>query len=105
MRRICKQNPNGSGVIVKGKQYDKCVGSRAEVGHKTAYRTSGGLTLGNLKQNKHGRWVSKRLSHMAKSQKRLERAGYYTRKGTFGSFHKSATKSRRVKRRRSSRRN
>lgn len=103
MRRICKQNPNGSGVIVKGKHYDKCVGSRAEVGHKTAYRTSGGLVLSNLKLTKRGRWVSRKLSKMAKSQKRLEKAGYFTRKGKFGSFHKSESKSRRARGRKRSR--
>ena len=97
MRRVCKRNPNGPGYIIKGKQYDKCVGSRAEVGHKTAYRTSGGLTHSDLKQNKHGRWVSKRLSTRAKKEKRLVKAGYLTKKGKFGAVKSGKT----VKRRRS----
>ena len=38
----------------------KRVGSRAEVWHGTAHHTSGGLTKGDLTQNKYGRIVSKR---------------------------------------------
>lgn len=83
MKRICKR-AEGGGYMIKGKHYEKCVGSRAEVGHGTAYKTSGGLTKSDLKQNKHGRWVSKALSKMAKSEKRLEKAGYFAQKGKFG---------------------
>ena len=53
MRRICKR-AEGGGYMIKGKHYDKCVGSRAEVGHGTAYKTSGGLVKSNLKQNLNG---------------------------------------------------
>ena len=85
MKRICKR-AEGGGYTIKGKHYDKCVGSRAEVGHGTAYKTSGGLTKSDIKQNKHGRWVSKALSTLATKEKRLKRAGYHTKKGKFGSF-------------------
>lgn len=64
------------------------VGSRAQVMHGTAHHTSGGLTKGDLKYNKHGRIVSKKKSAKAKKEKRLEKAGYKTRKGKFGAIKK-----------------
>lgn len=97
MRRICKK-AEGGGYLIKGTHYDNCRGSRAEVGHGTAYRTSGGLTKTELKQNKHGRWVSKALSKLAKTGKRLEKAGYFTRKGHFGYVRKDAASSRKRRR-------
>lgn len=60
------------------------LGSRAQVMHGTAHHTSGGLTKGDLKYNKHGRIVSRKKSAKAKKEKRLEKAGYKTRKGKFG---------------------
>ena len=58
----------GSGqILVNGKKYDDLIGSRAQVWHKTAFKTSAGrtkseggdaLTRVNLKKNKHGRIVS-----------------------------------------------
>ena len=101
MRRICKR-AEGGGYMIKGKHYDKCLGSRAEVGHGTAYKTSGGLVKSNLKQNKHGRWVSLKLSKRAKSEKRLEKAGYFTQKGKFGFVKKESGKGIRTKRRKHS---
>ena len=103
MKRICKR-AEGGGYIIKGKHYDKCVGSRAEVGHGAAYKTSGGLTKYDLKQNKHGRWVSKALSMRAKSEKRLEKAGYFTKKGKFGFVKKVTGSIKRTKKRRQSKR-
>ena len=67
------------------------VGSRAQVWHKTAYKTSGGLTRAHLMQNKHGRIVSRKKHGTAKKEKRLEKAGYKTRKGQFG-FVRSSDK-------------
>jgi hypothetical protein len=60
------------------------IGSRAQVMHGTADHTSGGLTKKDLKYNKHGRIVSRKKSQKAKKEKRLEKAGYKTRKGKFG---------------------
>ena len=51
----------------------KTEGTRAEVMHGTARRTSGGLTKGDLKYNKSGRIVSKKKSQQAKKDKRLEK--------------------------------
>jgi len=64
------------------------VGSRAQVMHGNANHTSGGLTKNKLKYNKHGRIVSKRMSVRARRDKRLQKAGFFTKRGTFGSFKK-----------------
>jgi len=72
----------------------KTEGTRAEVMHGTAQRTSGGLIKKDLKYNKSGRIVSKKKSQLAKNDKRLEKAGYKTKKGEFGSFYVSPTKKR-----------
>jgi hypothetical protein len=69
---------------IHGKSYELLEGSRAQVWHGTAYKTSGGLTKNDLVMNKHGRIVSKRKHASAKREKRLEKAGYKTRKGVFG---------------------
>jgi hypothetical protein len=62
----------------------KTFGSRAEVFHGNAKKTTGGLTKADLLQNKHGEIVSRRKSIQAKKEKRLEKAGYFTKKGVFG---------------------
>ena len=65
------------------------VGSRAQVWHGTAKATGYGrkaLRKGDLKKNKHGRIVSRRLSARAKRENRLGRAGYRTKRGIFGSY-------------------
>jgi len=60
------------------------VGSRAQVMHGNAKKTSGGLTKSQLKYNKQGKIVSKKASILAKKNNRLVKAGYVTRKGVFG---------------------
>jgi hypothetical protein len=91
--------------MVKGM---KKVGSRAEVMHGTAEKTSygkSGLRKKDLKYNKQGRIVSKKMSARAKKEKRLVKAGYKTKKGVFGAFKNGKRLSkRRSKRRRSKRR-
>jgi hypothetical protein len=59
-------------------------GSRAQVMHGNAKKTSGGLTKSQLKYNKQGKIVSKKASTLAKKNNRLVKAGYVTRKGVFG---------------------
>ena len=66
------------------KVYEHLEGSRAQVWHGTAFRTPGGLKKHDLMQNKRGRIVSVRKHKTAKKQKRLEKAGYFTKKGHFG---------------------
>ena len=77
----------------------KTFGSRAEVFHGNAKKTTGGLTKSDLIQNKHGEIVSRKKSIAAKKEKRLEKAGYFTKKGVFG-FVKKDTKSKNTKKRR-----
>ena len=67
------------------------IGSRALVFHGNADNTSGGLTKKDLKMNKWGRIVSAVKSKTAKKEKRLEKAGYRTKKGKFGSFRVKST--------------
>ena len=67
-----------------GKKFEILEGSRAQVWHGTALKTSGGLTKTNLHMNKHGRIVSKKKFETARKEKRLVKAGYGTKKGKFG---------------------
>jgi len=69
---------------VSGKSYEMLIGTRAQVWHGTAYKTTGGLTKSDLMQNKSGRIVSKAKHNSAKKEKRLVKAGYLTKKGQFG---------------------
>ena len=52
----------------------KLVGSRAQVMHGNAKKTSGGLTKSQLKYNKQGRIVSRKASALAKKNNRLVKA-------------------------------
>jgi hypothetical protein len=70
----------------------KTFGSRAEVFHGNAKKTTGGLTKSDLLQNKHGEIVSRKKSVTAKKEKRLEKAGYFTKKGVFGFVKKDVKK-------------
>jgi hypothetical protein len=70
-----------TGSRVKGTQR---VGSRAQVMHGNAKMTGGGLKKRDLKYNKQGKIVSKKMSQRAKKEKRLQKAGYTTIKGQFG---------------------
>lgn len=60
------------------------IGTRAQVWHGTAKKTSGGLTKSDLMMNKHGRVVSKAKHFTAKKENRLLKHGYGTQKGKFG---------------------
>lgn len=77
---------NKKGVyVVKGKSYPMLEGSRVQVYRRVAYKTSGGLTKKDIYKNKRGRYVSMKKHKTAKKEKRLEKAGYKTEKGKFGS--------------------
>ncbi len=69
---------------VSGRTYEMLIGTRAQVWHGTAYKTTGGLTKSDLMQNKAGRIVSRAKHNTAKKEKRLVKAGYLTKKGHFG---------------------
>ena len=65
-----------------------CIGTRAQVMHGNAKQTGGGLKKKDLKYNKRGKIVSKKASAIAKKEKRLQKAGYKTKKGEFTLFSK-----------------
>ena len=69
---------------VAGKIYELWIGTRAQVWHGTAYKTSGGLCKSDLMQNHAGRIVSKAKHATAKKEMRLVKHGYGTQKGKFG---------------------
>jgi len=77
---------------VNGKSYKILIGSRQQVGHGTAYKTSGGLTQSGLIQTKDGRWRSLKKHRTAKKEKRLEKHGYFAKKGSFGVIKRSKTR-------------
>ena len=68
----------------KGQVCKQLVGSRASVYHTTACKTSGGLMKKDLLMNKNGRIVSRRKHNTAKKEKRLEKHGFFAKKGEFG---------------------
>jgi hypothetical protein len=82
MTRYTK-NANGR-YLIHGNKYEMLEGSRAQVMHGTAYKTSGGLKKSEIMMNKNGRIVSRKKHITAKKEKRLVRAGYGTKKGKFG---------------------
>lgn len=69
------------------------VGSKAQVFHGTAKRTSGGLVKADLMQTAKGRIVSKK-AHAAGlvAIKRLRNAGFVAKKGEFTLFKKGSPK-------------
>ena len=93
MKRILKGSDNM--YHVNGKSYPLLIGSRQQVGHETAYKTSGKLTKKDLIQTKNGRWRSLSKHKSAKRERRLEKAGYYTKKGKFGYVKRDKTAKRR----------
>ncbi len=79
--------------------FEHTVGSKLQVWHGTAKRTSGGLTKKHLMRNKHGRIVSRRKHSLGRrSLSHLRRMGYIPKRGQFTLFHKPRGRSRRVKR-------
>ena len=77
---------------IAGKKYQELEGSRAQVWHGTAHKTSGGLIKSQLLKNKHGRIVSKKKHTTAKREKRLEKHGYTAKKGKFGAVKINKTR-------------
>jgi hypothetical protein len=80
---------------INGHKYAMLIGSRAQVMHGTAYKTKGDLTKSHLMFNKRGHVVSKKVYARAKREKRLEKAGYFTKKGKFGWVRRESTRKRR----------
>ena len=86
-----KKSPSGK-YLIHGKSFEQLVGSRAQVMHGTAYKTTGDLTSDKLTVNKSGRFVSKKKHITAKKENRLVKHGYGSKKGQFG-YVKIGTKS------------
>jgi hypothetical protein len=82
---------------VNGMTHEMLIGSRAQVWHGTAHKTSGGLTKKDLMQNKAGRIVSRAKHSTAKKEMRLVKAGYGTKKGKFGFVKMSNGKSKKMR--------
>ena len=78
------RDPISGGYNIKGGFYKELFGSREQVMNGTAYKTSGGLKKSQLLMNGRGRIVSKNKYETAKKEKRLEKYGYFAKKGKFG---------------------
>jgi hypothetical protein len=85
---------------IKGKKYPELFGSRIQVLRGSAYKTAGGLLAEDLMMNKHGRVVSVLKHKTAKKERRLEKAGYFTKKGKFGFVKRSTRKNRKSSKKR-----
>lgn len=72
--------------------FEQTFGSRAEVMHGKAMKTSGGLKKIDLVYNKQGRIVSKKKSMLEKKKKTLKKMGFDPKKGKFKLFKKSDRK-------------
>jgi hypothetical protein len=70
MRRILKAEDGK--YHVSGKTFPVLEGSRQQVGHGTAYKTSGGLTFQDLMMNKHGKLISKKKFITEKESNRFQ---------------------------------
>lgn len=76
---------------IKGKTYKQLRGSRAQVWNQTAYKTEGGLLKSKLVKS-HGRIVSALKHKTAKKEMRLQKYGFFAKKGKFGYVKKSVSK-------------
>jgi len=78
------RDPITGGYTIKGGFFKELFGSREQVMNGTAYKTTGGLKKSQLLMNGRGRIVSKNKYETAKKEKRLEKHGYFAKKGKFG---------------------
>lgn len=69
---------------VDGKTYETLFGSREQVHNGTVYKTTGGLTKKDILMNKWGRLVSANKFKSAKKEMRLQKYGFFAKKGKFG---------------------
>lgn len=80
------QRTSSGNYVINGQTFEQLVGSRAQVMHGTAYKTTGELKKSDLVQNKHGRIVSKSKHNLNKNpcKNHLLLKGYTAKKGKFG---------------------
>jgi len=79
-----ERDPKTGKYTIKGKTYPELFGSREQVMNGNAYKTAGNLTIDDLLMNRWGRIVSKDKHQTAKKERRLEKHGYFAKKGKFG---------------------
>jgi hypothetical protein len=91
MKRPVRSSVDGT-YTIDGKKYKELFGSREQVWNGTAYKTSGGLNKTQLVMNKRGRIVSSEKFKTAKKERRLEKYGYFAKKGKFGYVKRSTRK-------------
>ena len=82
---------------LNGKKFKELFGSRQQVHNGTAYKTTGELTKKDFVMNKWGRIVSSKKHITAKKEKRLEKHGYFAKKGKFGYVKRKTRKTRKNK--------
>lgn len=82
---------------ISGKKYPELFGSRTQVMNGTAYKTAGELKKSQLMMNKWGRIVSTKKHATAKKEKRLQKYGYFAKKGKFGYVKKTVSKRKSMK--------
>jgi hypothetical protein len=87
MKRPVKSEDNM--YHIKGKKFPQLIGSRRQVYHDNAFKTSGGLLKSDLLLNKHRRIVSRKKHFSEKKNRNLEKFGYYAVPGTFGYVNKN----------------
>ena len=76
---------------IKGKTYKVIRGSRAQFWNGTSYKTEGGLLRSALMKSL-GRIVSAKKHKTAKKELRLQKYGYFAKKGKFGYVKKSVSR-------------
>ena len=86
---------------VDGHKYKELIGSRQQVMNGTAYKTAGELVKDDLIMNKWGRIVSRKKHMTAKREKRLQKYGFFAKKGKFGFVKRSVRRGRSAKKSRS----
>lgn len=87
---------------INGKKYKELFGSRIQVWNGSAYKTEGELIRSDLMMNKWNRIVSVKKHKTAKKEKRLEKYGFFAKKGKFG-YVKKNSRSRSTRKMRKSR--
>ena len=75
--------------VINGSSFKELFGSRQQVWNGTAYKTPGNLMKKDLFFNKWGRIVSKKKHFTAQKEKRLQKHGFYAKKGKFGFIKKT----------------
>jgi hypothetical protein len=86
------RNESDNMYHINGKTYPELFGSRIQVMNGNAYKTTGELTKSDLMMNKWGRIVSAKKHRTAKKEKRLQKYGFFAKKGKFGYVKKSVKK-------------